>query len=146
MKQKDIDRFWKRINKTSNCWEWINPTHPFGYGRLKVGKGVELAHRISYKIHHGPITSSDCVLHKCDNPKCVNPSHLCIGSRKDNAVDRCSKDRTLKGSNVPTAIFTEQQVLDIRASTKSVSAIAKEYNVGYGTIWSIIKRVNWRHI
>jgi hypothetical protein len=146
MKQGHIDRFWKRVTKTPTCWEWIRPTHPFGYGILNVDGKQELAHRVSYKMHYGPITSKDCVLHKCDNPKCVNPSHLFIGSRAMNAVDRTLKGRTLRGSSVPNSKLIEQQVLDIRASSESAKLLSKQYGVSEATIYSIRSRGIWRHI
>jgi hypothetical protein len=149
MNAEIIDRFWKRVLKTSNtigCWEWINPSHPFGYGRLKVGKKIELAHRLSYKIHFGDITPSQCVLHKCDNPRCVNPNHLFLGNRNDNAKDRTLKGRTFKGSQVTISIFNEQQIKDIRSSTKTISQLSKDYGVSYQHMWLIVKRKSWKHI
>lgn len=149
MNTDDLIRFWSRVDKTpntNNCWEWKNPTHPFGYGRFGVAGRNYLAHRLSYQIHYGSITSKDCVLHKCDNPRCVNPQHLFIGSRADNAIDRTLKGRTLRGSQVPTSKFTEQQIQDIKYSNLSIQELCIKYRAGYGTIWSIRKGYNWRHI
>jgi hypothetical protein len=105
-----------------------------------------LSHRLSYKIHYGPITSKECVLHKCDDPKCVNPSHLFIGSRATNAADRTSKGRTLKGSAVTISKLTEQQVIGIRASPKSAKFLSKQYGVSDCTIYNIRNRSVWKHI
>jgi hypothetical protein len=145
-----LEKFWNKVNKTSSvngCWEWIGTSvHPFGYGRIGHNGKNYLSHRLSYELHYGPITSKECVLHKCDNPKCVNPSHLFIGNRADNAQDRTKKGRTNKGSQVTTSIFSEQQVRDIKMSTKTTKELAIEYNAKYQTIWSIRKGINWRHI
>jgi hypothetical protein len=146
MNTKDQTRFWSKITKTESCWLWKNPSHPFGYGRFKFNNKIQLAHRVSYKLYNRDITSSECVLHKCDNPGCVNPDHLFLGSRKDNALDRTMKGRTLRGSQVPTSIFKEQDILDIRSSSLSINQLAKQYNTGYGTIWTIVKRKTWKHI
>jgi hypothetical protein len=149
MNTDDLNRFWSKVDKTSNplgCWEWINPGHPFGYGRFGFDKKNYLAHRLSYQIHYGPITSKDCVLHKCDNPQCVNPQHLFLGSRTLNAQDRTNKGRTYKGSQVTNSKFTEQQVLAIRSSSKTIRQLATEYSTDYGHMWQIVKRKTWRHI
>lgn len=145
----DLNRFWSKVDKTSNplgCWEWINPNHPFGYGRFGFDKKKYLSHRLSYQIHYGPITSKDCVLHKCDNPSCVNPQHLFLGSRADNALDRTNKGRTYKGSQVTTSKFTEQQVLAIRASSKTIKELVVEYQCNKQTLYNIIQRKSWQHI
>lgn len=148
MNTDDLVRFWSKVRKTSEqgCWEWINPTHPFGYGRFGCDKKKHLSHRLSYQLHYGPITTKDCVLHKCDNPRCVNPKHLFLGSRADNAQDRTQKGRTLKGSKVPTSKFTEAQVQAIRISSKSNKELAIEYQTKYGTIWAIRNRKIWQHV
>lgn len=149
MNTDDLNRFWSKVNKTRNpfgCWEWTKTSHPFGYGRFGYDKKIYLSHRLSYQIHYGSITSKDCVLHKCDNPSCVNPQHLFLGSRADNAIDRTQKNRTLKGSAVTISIFTEQQILDIRASIKSVKQLAIDYNANIQTIYNIRNRKTWRHI
>lgn len=136
----DMQRFFTKVNKIPNgCWEWTGGYHKFGYGRF----ANNVAHRVSYAYHNGPIPKGLCVCHKCDNPKCVNPEHLFLGTRKDNNLDRTSKGRTFKGSQVTISRFTEQQVLDIRSSSKSISELSKQYGVGYNTIWTIIKRKTW---
>lgn len=149
MKQTDIDRFWSKVDKTSHphgCWTWTSLQHPFGYGRIGIDKKKFLTHRFSYILHYGPITSSQCVLHKCDNPKCVNPAHLFLGNRKDNAVDRDNKNRTTKGMNVSTAILTDKIVYDIKYSQLSIKELIKKYNLSYQHIWAIKNNKLWKHI
>jgi len=88
-------RFWSNVDKSGVCWLWTASTR-YGYGRLKVGARRIQAHRVSWELHHGPIPEGLCVLHNCpggDNPTCVNPAHLWLGTRADNAADRDAKGR-----------------------------------------------------
>src|SRR6266567_1582450 len=88
-------RFWPKVRKTSTCWLWTGMKHyKFGYGFFQVGIGDrQLAHRISWKIHNGPIPDGLYVLHKCDTPPCVNPDHLFLGTYYDNMDDMDQKGR-----------------------------------------------------
>lgn len=93
MKQSDIDRFWSKVDKTSDpngCWVWTAYKDPNGYGRFYHGK---LCHRISYEINVGPIDKGLCICHHCDNPGCVNPDHLFVGTHQDNMDDKKRKGR-----------------------------------------------------
>lgn len=81
--------FESRFTRTDGCWVWSGRTNRQHYGTL----GERLAHRISYEFYVGPIPEGLCVLHRCDNPPCVNPKHLFLGTRADNAEDRDRKGR-----------------------------------------------------
>lgn len=85
----DSERFWAKVIKTGECWEWQGPDQR-GYGIF----GWKRAHRVSWELHHGPIPPGQHVLHQCDNPPCVNPEHLWLGTPRDNASDRGAKGRT----------------------------------------------------
>ncbi len=90
-----IERFKSKINFTpSGCWEWTGHRTPQGYGRFMM-LGETLVHRVSYILYNLPIPKSVCVLHKCDNPPCVNPDHLFLGTRDTNNKDRAKKGRTI---------------------------------------------------
>ena len=86
------------INETTDCWEWQNATNNIGYGMFRWATGkMRTAHRVSYELFNGPIPDGMAVCHKCDNPKCVNPKHLWVGTLKQNAQDMVAKGRSGRG-------------------------------------------------
>jgi hypothetical protein len=86
--------FWARVNKTDDCWLWMGSRNALRYGYGVYGKGGKYAHRLSWEIHHGrPIPPGMNILHRCDNPPCVNPDHLFLGTQADNVVDMVRKGR-----------------------------------------------------
>ena len=88
-----VKRFNSNIKITeTRCWEWQKSRTPQGYGKFKFD-GEQLAHRISWLMHHGEFNRYLCVLHVCDNPPCVNPAHLFLGTWEDNNRDRADKKR-----------------------------------------------------
>lgn len=89
-------RFWEKVRSDSPqaCWEWIGRRLPFGHGHFDVAHGQPmLAHRYSWELVNGTIPDDLCVLHRCDNPPCVNPAHLFLGTRTDNNRDKSAKGR-----------------------------------------------------
>lgn len=86
-------RFFDKVDKTDGCWVWKGSRSSYGYGQFNIGDVCHLAHRVSCEIHFGPIPPGLQALHKCDNPPCVNPAHLYIGTALDNALDRVDKER-----------------------------------------------------
>lgn len=93
----DETRFWSYVKKASGCWLWVGAFGNSGYGQMghNTERGYQLicAHRFSWELHNGSISQGLCVLHRCDNPRCVRPDHLFLGSRADNARDRDQKGR-----------------------------------------------------
>ena len=99
MTPKQFNNFWKKVNKTDNCWIWIGAKMGFKthlYGNFGFNHKSNYAHRLSWELYNGPIPKGLWVLHKCDNPACVNPKHLFLGTAKTNALDRDLKGRTSK--------------------------------------------------
>ena len=90
-----IERFWPKVRKADGdgCWEWQASRMPKGYGRLGISGVMVLAHRVSYELNIGPIQAGLFVLHKCDNPSCVRPDHLFLGTQADNVHDAKAKGR-----------------------------------------------------
>ena len=131
--------------------QWIGCKIPDGYGMLQVNGKATLAHRISYEIHKGEIPEGMCVLHSCDNPGCVNPEHLHLGTQKDNARERSERKRSgdIRGEKNGRSKLTQQQVLEIIEKYKSgwiQCDLAQEYGVNQGRISSIVTKRSWKHI
>jgi hypothetical protein len=101
LSEKDIRRFFAKVNKTESCWLWTaGNLGPFGYGGFSVKGHAKLAHRVSWVIHRGSISEGMCVLHNCpggDNPRCVNPDHLWLGTNRENSDDMVAKGRSTTG-------------------------------------------------
>ncbi len=152
------NRFFSKINQSSDCWLWFGNLNQRGYGRFVVKHGkVAAAHRASWEIHNGEIPEGLFVCHKCDNPQCVNPSHLFLGTPQDNIADAMKKGR-LKGVTrkrpsglkyKPQSInsrnrrlkIKSDELLKVKALSKrgwKPSEIAAELDVNYITIWKIL--------
>lgn len=155
------ERFWAFVDKEGlcpshrpelgPCWVWIGGNIR-GYGHFAIeGKTVK-AHRYSWELYFGEIPEDLCVLHHCDNPSCVNPKHLFLGTHAVNASDRNQKGRHCKGEESHLSKLTEEDVLAIRcryvygSSTNGSTALALEFGVSYPTILRIIKGRCWKHL
>lgn len=143
------ERFWDKVDKRGpdDCWEWQG-SMTRGYGMIRVGKGTQRAHRVSWEMANGPIPEGMNVLHHCDNPSCVNPAHLFLGTQADNVHDMQAKERKadLHGKRNGRARLTEQDVYKIREMIKqgiSQRVIAKEYGVTFQEIGNINTGVSW---
>lgn len=123
---------------------------PFGYGQFVIaGEPRNGAHRTSYRLCIGPIPPGMCVLHKCDNPSCVNPDHLFLGTSKDNVLDAMSKDRMPNGERSTSASLSQDDVLRIRSmflSGKTQREIGIEFGVSQTAISKITRAVRWKHL
>ena len=155
-----ITRFWAKVRRSSGCWEWTASCAAKGYGQLvlKLSDGSQkrwLAHRLSWVLHFGEIPlgpgyHGTCVLHRCDNPKCVKPAHLFLGTNADNVHDMMVKGRmSLKratGEAHGSAKLNAQQVLSIRNDERSRTVIAKEYCVHPNTISNVRRGLKWKSV
>lgn len=158
-----IERFWAKVNKLGSlkniyighCWEWTASVEGGGYGQFSLlGKGKALikAHRLSFLIENGHLPESKEVCHACDNPKCVRPSHLFLGSHKENMLDAKGKGRMkiaskgragelnnqakLKASDIPV-------ILRLRSEGISQVAVARQFGVSCSCVSLIERRKKW---
>jgi hypothetical protein len=176
------DRFWEKVQKgtDSDCWPFIGTRNNKGYGmfqqKIDGAHGKRLAHRVSYELNIGPVPNGLFVLHRCDNPPCVNPRHLFIGDRSDNSRDMYSKGRwsmdpskrvpppricgdkhhlrrhpekVMRGELAKNAKLTDDLVRQYRAqlaSGKALRQLARETGLARKTLMHMRDRVTWRHV
>ena len=145
IKVSPVERFLTNIQKLDNgCWEWKNYRDKDGYGQFFIDKRPSIpAHRASWILFIGKIPKGICVLHKCDNPPCVNLEHLFLGTKRDNAEDRKLKDRGIRGEKVNTNLLNRNQVIEIRTSSINKKELALKFNVSQTTIYDIKNGRSW---
>lgn len=147
-----VERFWEKVNKNApnGCWEWAGSRMRSGHGQIHIDGKSKLVHRFAWELNNGPIPDDLEVCHHCDNPCCVNPAHLFLGTQTDNMADMMSKVRQARGARHSQAKLTEAQVVEIRRryvrGVITYKMLAAEYGVGTETIALIIQRKNWAHI
>jgi len=150
MAKNTIEVFFLKIKKTDTCWLWIGKPHDDGYGQFRYNGKQRRAHVVSWEYHNNAIVRSGfCVLHKCDVPLCVNPDHLFLGTRIDNNIDKCMKNRQAKGRDFPQARLSEDIVIQIRKERQEgalCSDLGKKYKVHPNHIGDICKRKKWKHV
>lgn len=149
----DVSRFLDKILIGETCWVWTAYRNKLGYGVVgTAGHRTALAHRVSYELFVGPIADRLLVCHKCDNPPCVRPSHLFLGTDADNSRDRTEKGRTYvaRGEDGPNAKVTEKIVLEIRrlyaAGGETTLTLAKRFRLGKSQVYNIVARRSWSHL
>lgn len=150
---KEISRFWNHvvIREPADCWLWTKSTAPFGYGRFSTFKRHLKAHRVAWTVTHGPIPSGMKVCHNCpdgDNTLCCNPSHLFLGTQKENMQDAAKKGRTYRKSVGVVFKLTEVDIPIIRERSKIESArsIARDLKVSPSAITAILRGERWAHV
>ncbi len=148
-------RFAQRVGQTteSGCWPWTGGRDKDGYGVIRANgsRSCSRSHRVAWEMANGPIPPGLMVCHHCDNPPCVNPAHLFIGTCADNHADRDAKGRgrVPRGEAQHCAKLTESAVLEIRAAFargQRQDLLAKEHGVTDGAIWAIVHRRTWKHV
>lgn len=162
MKRINKLSFWDNAEKADGCWLWSGSTQTFGYGKYDG----RLVHRVVWELTNGQIPDGLCVLHKCDNPPCVNPDHLFLGTKKDNTADMTAKGRDkgrwVKGqaNKCPAAAkargekhwmakLSEADIVSIRsirASGYTHRQMGKMYGVSHSMIGYILRGHNWAHV
>lgn len=144
------NRFTEKIQKSSGCWTWVGAKDTSGYGRIYSKSGNLSAHRVSYALHFKNPGKQE-VCHTCDNPGCVRPSHLFLGTHADNMADAKFKKRfpDRKGAKHPNAKLRNENVKTIRklyAAGNTQRSIAKKYNVSHVLIGNIVRKKLWNHV
>lgn len=134
------------VAESSGCILFTGHLDVEGYGRIMVNRVKYRAHRLSYELANGPIPDGYVVSHKCDNPSCINPSHLEVGTQADNIKDKVTRGRQALGCFVGSSKLTEESVRDIRSSDLKVSLLAERYGVSTVSIRNILRRKTWRHV
>lgn len=152
------ERFWEKVRKTDTCWVWAAKVNRVGgYGYIKVGGVYRRAHRVVWELEHGaapPVGLQVC--HHCDNPVCVRPSHLFLGTAAANSADMCAKGRGKKrggsgpkGEQVQTAKLTEAIVRSARsrhAAGEPYQKLASEFGVSRDTLRDAVRGFTWKHV
>ena len=152
----DADRFWRKVDKGGGpnaCWLWTASLDKKGYGDFWYGGRMIGAHRAVLLLSGVEIPDGMCACHRCDVPRCVNPSHLFIGTRIDNNADRDAKGRNVvvprRGESNSLSKLTADQVLEIRrlyADGVSQGKIAPRFGVSRSNVEKIVHRETWAHV
>lgn len=158
-----LERFWSKVDRTGDCWVWLGALDRKGYGRFSVGNSRHAngtrrnsmvgAHRFSFEQTGGP-AGSLFVLHRCDNPRCVRPEHLFLGTNLDNVRDMDAKGRRVsvskRGSEHGNAVLDEASALRIYqlASSREITGreIARQFGVCFSTVSHIKTGRLWSHV
>jgi hypothetical protein len=148
--QHDIERFWRNtsVRPDGACWAWGNRRNG-GYGRTRYGDRTIAAHRLSWIIHNGAIPPDGMyVCHSCDNPSCVNPEHLFLGTSAENNADmlRKGRNRQVAGERHWRAKLTESDVDYIRTARESAAVLAGRLGVSVSTINRARAGCSWKHV
>lgn len=131
----------------SGCWEWTRARDKDGYGKIRVSNVMQRAHRVSYEFFNGEIPEGLIVRHKCDNPCCINPEHLEIGTHKDNTQDAIMRNRrSSKGTDNVKAKLTPEEVLQIYTDPRGCVELSKIYHVGPNAVSRIKRGISWQHV
>lgn len=136
-----IERFWSKVIKQPDgCWEWTGALKDGRYGAFSHRGRIVRAHRFAYEIARGSVPERFCVCHQCDNPRCVRPDHLFLGTMAENVRDRDRKGRTALGMKTKSTKLTNEDVREIRrlkSEGMSDTALADMFGVSRSSIWRI---------
>ena len=145
------DRFWAKVIKTDTCWLWSGSKLPGGYGQMARQRGIRphiRAHRLSWELANGDIPDGLFVCHHCDNPACVRPDHLFLGTNGDNMRDMVSKGRSTARERNPQAKLTMPGARLIRQRYSeggiTYKQLAVDFNVSRPAIAFVIRGETWK--
>lgn len=143
------ERFWAKVDRSGDCWIWQGRRDNLGqYGVFRLDRREVRAHRFSVELSGRSIPEGMVVMHTCDNPPCVNPAHLVVGTRTDNRADCVAKDRQAKGEQNGRAKLTAEQVREIRRlrPTTSGAELARRFGVSRRAIRFAVDGTRWAHV
>jgi hypothetical protein len=150
LKHKDKQRFYVKVSLPDalGCMNWRANRTQDGYGVLWLAGKNQRAHRIAWILAYGQIPDGLCVCHTCDNPSCVNPLHLFLGTSAENTQDRENKNRGVRsrGENNGTSKLTEDQVLKIREAKGTIRSIAEVFHISQSRVCLIRNRKAWAYL
>lgn len=132
-------KFWLYVDKNSDseCWNWTGFKDKDGYGKIRIGNTNRGAHRISWALHFGDMPEGVSVLHNCNNPSCVNPSHLRSGDHNENMIDRLNAGNYPVNERHPGVKFSNEIVRKVRASTGTNEQISRLYGISESQVSNI---------
>lgn len=128
------------------CWNWARGKDLDGYGAYRINGIQKKAHRYSYELYVGPIPDGLVVMHSCDNPSCVNPDHLSLGTNAGNQADKVKKGRQAIGQRVGSSRLNESQIIDIYTSNDPTNVLLKRYGLSVSHFNRIVNGVVWGHV
>jgi hypothetical protein len=143
-------RFWRRVRKDQDCWTWTGPLLQDGYGQIRWNGKTLGAHRAAYQLLVGPVPDHLWVLHTCNNPSCVNPLHLYLGTVEDNNRDRdrAGRQARLRGPLNGHDKLTWEKVAEIRTlyadGQQTYKSLGHLYKVDRTMIGQIIRNETWK--
>lgn len=143
------ERFRSHAVKVGDCHLWAASKTKAGYGFTSRGGRTMMAHRLSWELCFGPIPDGLQVCHTCDNPSCINPEHLWLGTAAQNIADRGAKGRTALGDKMPHAKLDAEKVRYIRtelATGRSKMSLSRELGVRPYVIFLVARREKWAHV
>lgn len=139
-----------QLNPVTGCVEWTRSVNRHGYGQINAQGRRLLAHRAAYEVAFGPVPAGRLVLHRCDNPRCLRPSHLFAGTPRDNVDDMIAKGRGRwrggRGERHASAKLTAEAVREIRASSELGTVLAERYGVGPTVISRARRGLTWKTV
>ncbi len=146
------ERFWEKVQKTDGCWLWTAGKIKAGYGILAVRENCKTiyarAHCFSWELHFGPVNGKH-VCHTCDNPACVRPDHLFLGTHAENMADMVRKGRNQHGETHSNAKLTAAQVAEIRERRKEGAPqedLARQFGISRGHVSGIVNGHAWKDV
>lgn len=152
--------FWRKVDRKgpTECWPWIGAIGSKGYGLFRSNRVLRSAHRAAWELTNGPIPNlagshGMCVLHRCDNRACVNPSHLFLGTHRDNMTDMSSKGRAkwggACGESLPNSKLREsdvREILGLLAKGLTTRQVAEQFSLEISHVGKISRRESWKHV